>query len=164
MSQSNLPGFLLSLLLALVLQVVGLPDALSPFRPLALPMVLAYWSIYVPELPVLVAAWLLGLCCDVLWDAPLGQYALGLTTVTYAARKLASMLQVYPLWQGTLILVPVWAGYILLMFWIDGLTHHQGDALRRWLPLLSTSLLWPMAAGLLSLLRARRSSSRNLLH
>jgi rod shape-determining protein MreD len=163
MSQSNLPGFLLSLLLALVLQVVGLPDVIAPGRPLLLALTLAYWSVYAPEMPVLVAAWLLGLCCDVLYDTPLGQYALGLTAVTYAARKLASLLQVYPIWQGTLVMVPVWLGYILLMFWIDGLTHHQADAMRRWLPLLSTSLLWPVAVGLLSLLRSRRNS-RNLLN
>ena len=154
---SNPLVFLFSLLLALVLQVTALPDAVSPFRPLLLVMTLAYWAIYAPEMPALVAAWLLGLCCDVLYGAPLGQYALGLVTVAYVARRLSGTLLSFPLWQATLVLVPVWALYIFLMFWIDGLTHHPADPLRRWLPLISTSLLWPLAAGLLGSAGSRRN-------
>ncbi len=122
---SNPLVFLFSLLLALVLQMVQLPDAdRRPFRPLLLALTLAYWAVYAPEMPALLAAWLLGLCCDVLYGAPLGQYALGLVTVAYAARRLSDTLLAFPLWQATLALVPVWALYIFLMFWIDGLTHH----------------------------------------
>ena len=154
---SNPLGFLLSLVVALVLQVIALPDAVAPFRPLVLALTLAYWAVYAPEMPALLAAWLLGLCCDVLYGAPLGQYALGLVTVAYAARRLSDTLLAFPLWQATLALIPVWALYIFLMFWIDGLTHHPADPLRRWLPLIATSLLWPLIAGLLGDVRSRRS-------
>jgi len=152
-------AFILSLLLALLLQTIALPDAITPFRPLLLALTLGYWAVYAPDMPVLLAAWLLGLCCDVLYGAPLGQYALGLVTVAYAARSLGGTLLAFPLWQATLALIPVWALYIFLMFWIDGLTHHPANALRRWLPLLTTSLLWPLATSLLSGLRNRRSRS-----
>ena len=154
---SNPLVFLFSLLLALVLQMIALPDAVNPFRPLVLAMTLAYWAVYAAEMPALLAAWLLGLCCDVLYGAPLGQYALGLVTVAYAARRLSDTLLAFPLWQATLALIPVWALYIFLMFWIDGLTHHPADPLRRWLPLITTSLLWPLLAGLLGGMSSRRS-------
>jgi rod shape-determining protein MreD len=166
---SNFPLFVLSLLAALVLQVVGLPGVLDPFQPLWLPLVLGYWALFAGEMPVLFAAWLLGLCCDVLYNAPLGQYALGLVTVAFLVCTLRGTLLSFPLWQSTLALIPVWTVYIFLMFWIDGLIarhpsdwiralpHHSGDAVARWLPLLSTSLLWPLAAGLFGEARNRRS-------
>jgi rod shape-determining protein MreD len=154
---SNLAAFVFSLLLALLLQAVALPEAASPFRPLLLALTLAYWSIYTADMPVMVAAWLMGLCSDVLYGTPLGQYALGLTTVAYAARSLSGTVLAFPLWQSTLTLAPVWALYVFLMFWIDGLTHHPADPLRRWLPLVTTSLLWPLVAGLLGGIRTRRN-------
>ena len=165
----NLPGFLLSMVVALMLQVIGLPGVLDPFAPLWLPLALAYWALYAGEMPVLFAAWVLGLCCDVLYNAPLGQYALGLLTMTFVVCLMRGTLLAFPLWQKTLALIPVWSVYIFLMFWIDGmiarhpanwitaLPHHSGDPALRWLPLLSTSLLWPLAAGFLGELRTRRS-------
>jgi rod shape-determining protein MreD len=155
--EGNLLVFVLSLLLALLLQSIALPDVLTPFRPMLPALTLAYWAVYAPDMPVMVMAWLLGLCCDVLYGAPLGQYALGLVTVAFAARSLSGTLLAFPLWQATLALTPVWALYVFLMFWIDGLTHHPADPLRRWMPLLTTSLLWPLAAGLLGGIRSRRS-------
>jgi rod shape-determining protein MreD len=153
----NLLGFVLSLFVALLLQMIALPDVLAPFRPLWLPLTLGYWALYATELPVLLVAWLLGLCCDVLYGTPLGQYALGMVTVAYAVRRLRGTLLVFPLWQNMLALIPVWALYTFLMFWIDGLTHHPADPLQRWLPVLTTSLLWPLAVGLLGELRGRRN-------
>ncbi|MDR3416590.1 MAG: rod shape-determining protein MreD [Nevskia sp.] len=148
-------GFVLSLLLALVLQVVQMPDVVAPFWPLWLPLALAYWALYAPGMPVLLAGWLLGLCSDVLYDAPLGQYALGFVTVSYVAQRLRNTLAVFPLWQSTLIMVPVWALFAFLMFWIDGLTHHSADPLRRWLPVVTTSVLWPFTGAALGGLRGR---------
>jgi rod shape-determining protein MreD len=151
------PGFILSLMLALVLQTLELPEAAAPFRPLWLPLTLAYWALHAPALPVSLAAWLLGICCDVLYDAPLGQYALGLVTTVYVTQKLRSTLAVLPLWQSTLVMVPVWTLYTFLMFWIDGLTRHSAAPLGRWVPVLTTSLLWPFASSVLTGLRGRRA-------
>jgi len=152
-----------SLAAALVLQLVELPDAVAALRPLWLAMTLGYWALSSTSQPILPLAWLTGLCCDVLYDAPLGQHALGLVTVVYAVRKLRGTLIVFPLWQATLLLAPVWALYVFLMFWIDGLSDHPADLAARWLPLLTTTLLWPLAATLLSGLSARRSHRRAVL-
>jgi len=156
--RGNFPVFVLSLALALLLQALQLPDAIAAFRPMLLVLTLSYWALHDDDMPVLVAGWLLGLCCDVLYNAPLGQYALGLVTVSYFVRRFSGALQVYPMPQAMAMgLVPIWALYVFLMFWIDGLTHHHADPLRRWLPLLTTSLLWPLAALLLGSVRHHRS-------
>jgi rod shape-determining protein MreD len=159
MTRGSFPALLLSLLLALLLQLLAVPDAIAPLRPMWLPLMLGYWAMFAPETPVLATAWVAGLCCDVLYDAPLGQYALGMVTVAFLLRRLRGTLLVFPLWQATLALAPAWALYAFLMFWIDGLTHHSADAARRWLPVLTTTLLWPFAVGLLNgLLRPRNRS------
>jgi rod shape-determining protein MreD len=131
--------------------------------------------LYTTEVPVLMMSWVLGLCCDVLYGAPLGQYALGLLTLTFVVCLIRGSLLAFPLWQNTLAMVPVWTLYIFLMFWIDGLIarhpidwvnampHHSGDPALRWLPLLTTSLLWPLVAGLMGELRSHRDR-RGMLH
>src|SRR5579863_8677652 len=117
--------FSLSLGLALVLQMLPLPEVISGMRPLWLALTLGYWALFAPEQPVLFAAWVSGLCSDVLYQAPLGQYALGLVTVAFALRRLRGLLLVFPIWQSMLALAPVWALYAFMMFWIDGLNQHQ---------------------------------------
>lgn len=154
--------FALTLGLALVLQMVQLPDAISGVRPLWLALTLGYWALFAPEQPVIFAAWICGFCCDVLYHAPLGQYALGLVTVAFAVRRMRGLLLVFPIWQSMLALAPVWAGYTFMMFWIDGLNQHQSSASLRWLPVLTTTLLWPLAVGLLGTLRNRRGRRAGL--
>lgn len=146
-------GFLLSLLIGLLLQLIELPDALSAARPLWLPMILAYWALREPQLPTLVPAFLIGLMLDVLYAAPFGQHAVGLIAILYIVVRLRSFFVMFPLWQATLALIPAWALYCFLMFWIDGATHHQPEVWLRWLPALSTTLFWPLLWSTLELIR-----------
>lgn len=145
--------FLASLLLGLCLQLVVLPDSLSAARPLWLPMILAYWALREPHLPALLPAFLIGLMLDVLFVAPLGQHALGLVVLSYLVVRLRSFFIMFPLWQATLALVPAWALFCFLMFWVDGATRHAPDIWLRWLPAVSTTLLWPLLWSLMELFR-----------
>ncbi len=154
-------GFLASLVLALMLQVVDLPEWAALARPDAPLMIIGYWALYVPEAPAVAAAWLLGLCCDVLFSAPLGQHALGLVVAAVLIRRLAGIYTLFPIWQAGLALIPVWGLYAFLMFWIDGLTRHAADATLRWLPIASTTIAWPICAALLDTVRARRARRRS---
>ena len=149
--------YVLSLLVALVLQLFVLPDALAGLRPAWVALTLAFWACKTPEVPVLIPAWLMGLCFDVIYDSPMGQYALGLAMVAFIVRRLAGFLDNVALWQQVLVLAPVWGLYEFLMFWIDGLTRHSADIQLRWLPVLSTTLVWPLVRWLLEGFRTRRS-------
>lgn len=153
--------FLGSLLLALMLQIVQLPDWAALARPVWPLLVIGYWALYAPTAPAILAAWLIGLCCDVLLNATLGQHALGLVVAAVLIRRLRGVYILFPIWQAALALAPVWALYVFLMFWIDGLTRHTADATLRWLPILSTTLVWPIFAGLLDSFRASRTRKRN---
>lgn len=145
--------YLLSLIAGLCLQLVELPDALSAARPLWLPMILAYWALREPQLPALLPAFVVGIAMDVLFSAPLGQHALGLVALIYIVVRLRSFFIMFPLWQATLALIPAWALFCFLMFWIDGATQHAPEVWLRWLPALSTSLLWPLLWSLMEIFR-----------
>lgn len=144
MTRSPHARFWASLLIAFLLQLVALPDAIAVARPLWVPVVLAYWALEEPRVPSLLAAFLCGLLLDVLYNAILGQHALGLVLLIYTVIRLRGVFVLFPLWQSTVALAPAWAGYCLLMMLIDDLSRHRADLLLRWLPALSTTLFWPL--------------------
>ena len=146
-------GFLGSLVLALILQLIELPNLLAAARPMWLPLLLAYWALREPRISALVPAFIFGLAMDILFGAALGQHALGLVVVVYFVERLRGIFILFPLWQATLALIPAWALYAFLMFWVDGILRHQADTWLRWLPVVSTSLFWPLVYTVMELLR-----------
>lgn len=147
-------GFFASLLLALLFQLIQLPELLAAARPMWVPLVLAYWALREPRISTLFPAFAAGLTLDVLFGTTLGQHSLGLVLVVYIVERLRSIFILFPLWQATFALIPAWALYSFLMFWVDGATRHTPEIWLRWLPVLSTSLLWPLLWSLMELLRA----------
>lgn len=150
--------FGVSLLLALLLQLVVLPDPLGAARPLWLPLIIAYWALMEPRVPILLVSFLCGLVSDVLFSTVLGQHALGLVLLAYIVSRMRPIFILFPLWQSTLALIPAWLLYTYLMFWIDASTNHQADIWLRWLPLISTTLFWPMVYVLMESVRTREDA------
>lgn len=148
-------AYAFSLLAAVMLQLVKLPDFLTATRPLWLPLMLSYWALTEPRVSTLLGGFVLGIIADVLFGAVLGQHALGLVMVAYLVQKLRPLFFMFPLWQATLGLIPVWLIYSVMMFWVDGSTEHRADPLLRWLPLVSTTLFWPLIYTMLELLMRR---------
>lgn len=158
MSSFRSPGglFTLSVLVALCLQFMPLSPAFSVARPLWLAMVLGYWALYGPNVSVIAAAALLGLASDTLYDTPLGQHVLGLALLVYTLIRLRAVLGLYPVWQVTLLLLPAWGLYCLLMFVLDGMARHPSDGLGRFLPAATSMLCWPLVMLVLDALRGKR--------
>ena len=76
-----------SLVATLALASVPLPDAVAPFRPDWVAVVLLYWSLMAPRhFSLLTAVWM-GLALDTLTGALLGQNALALLVIVYLAEK-----------------------------------------------------------------------------
>ena len=144
MSRVPYRRFWLSLLVALFLQLVALPEAIAAARPLWVPLVLVYWALVEPRVPSLICAFLLGIALDVLYNTVLGQHAMGFVLLVFFMARLRGVIILFPLWQSTVALVPAWAVYCLLMTMIDDISRHRADVWLRWLPAMSTPLFWPM--------------------
>lgn len=157
MTKTPHASFWSSLLLALFLQLVQLPDTIAAARPLWLPLMLVFWALADPRLPTLLAAFMLGIVLDVLHNTLMGQHAAGFLLLVYFVSRLRGVFILFPLWQSTLALIPAWTGYCLLMAAIDNLALHRADTWLRWLPALSTTLFWPLVFTLMDSRRRHRS-------
>lgn len=149
MSRIPFRRFWLSLLAALFLQLVALPDAVAAARPLWIPLMLVYWALAEPRLPSLLLAFVLGIALDVLYNTVLGQHAMGFVLLVFFMARLRAVFVLFPLWQSTIALIPAWAAYCLLMTMIDDISRHRADVWLRWLPALSTTLFWPLVHSVL---------------
>lgn len=145
-----------SLLLALLLGVVPLPDWLQPLRPYWLALVLAYWLLEVPDRVGLGVAFGLGLLADLAFGGLLGEQALRLVVLAFIMERFRPRLRFFLMSQQALTL-----GVLLLNDRvISGVVHVvmgvPQPAPAYWLAPLLGMLLWPPLHLLLDSLRLRR--------
>jgi len=136
-----------SLLLALVAQVLPLPEWLSLVRPSFVALVVIYWSVYAPHAGGIFAPWLAGLSLDVFKGEVLAQNALAIALIAYITMTLHQRLRNQTLVQQSLFVflmllvneVVVWA----IEGWSGG---HTTSTAWRWIQPMIGAMLWPFIA------------------
>lgn len=147
-----------SLLLALVLGLLPLPDLLQPFRPYWLGLVLAYWVIEAPERAGLGLAFICGVAADLVFGGVLGEQSLRLVVMAFILQRFRAQLRFFPLSQQALAV-----GGLLLNDRVIAAGVHlvarqpQLPASYWWAPLIGM-LLWAPLFLLLDGLREGRKS------
>jgi rod shape-determining protein MreD len=132
----------ISVLVALLLGLLPLPDLLAPFRPYWLALVVAYWVIEKPDSAGLGFAFICGLLADLAIGGVLGEQALRLTVMAFILDRFRARLRFFPLSQQSLAI-----GVLLLNDRIVSAAIHlalgepQLPGLFWWAPVLS-ALLW----------------------
>jgi len=147
----------LSVLVALVLQIVPLPSQVDVYRPDWVLVVLAYWSMALPHRVNVGVAFLTGVAMDVLVGTTLGIHSLGLSFSVYILAANYQRLRNYSVWQQAIIIGLMSSLYHLMTFWVQHLLtdiYFQVDYL--W-PVLTSMVLWPWVFWLLR--RTRRQFS-----
>lgn len=91
-----------SVVLALLLGLVPLPQPLQPFRPYWLGLVVAYWVIEDNERVGLTFAFCIGLVADLAFGSVLGEQALRLTVMVFILQRFRSQLRFFPVAQQAL--------------------------------------------------------------
>lgn len=146
---------LASMIAALMLAIVPLPEWANPYRPDWVVLTLIYWSIALPRGYSVGTAWLLGILLDIAYGTLLGQHALALALVTYITVKFHLQLRVFPVSQMTGTVLALLALYQFVLFWINGIAGIYPDAVIYWGPVASGTLLWPVVALVLGGIRYR---------
>ncbi len=147
-----------SLLLALLLGLVPLPDTLQPLRPYWLALVLAYWVLEAPDRIGLGMAFMLGLVADLAFGGLLGEQAMRLVILTFILDRFRPRMRFFPLSQQAVAI-----GGLLLNDRVVGLAIHLvlGAVQLPWTywvaPLLGM-LLWAPLYLVLDALRLNRRS------
>lgn len=146
---------LLSLLVALSLEVTPLPGDLAAWRPPWLVLTMIYWALAYPRRYGLALAWFAGLVLDILKGGVLGQHALAMTVATWLTLHLHLRLRLFPIWQQTMAIGVLVATHQFLVFWVDGMTAGAELSWQRAAPTLAAMLAWPILVAVLDGLRGR---------
>ncbi|MCB1644113.1 MAG: rod shape-determining protein MreD [Pseudomonadales bacterium] len=147
MRANSLWIIVLSFFVALVLQVLPMPDLLPMetgyLRPHWVALVLIYWIIALPHRIGLIIAWLLGLLMDVLLGSLLGQHAIALIIVAYIASSLYQRLRMFAVWQQSLIVFGIIGIDRLVNFWIQSIVGQSEWSSWYLLSPFVSALVWP---------------------
>lgn len=145
----------LSFVAALILSVVPMPEPFDAGRPMWLAMVVAYWVMALPHRVGLLTAWVAGLATDVLFGELFGQNALVLVMVAWLVLLLYQRIRRFPLWQQSLVMLPVLGIAQMVSLWLSSLVGNRPPTLLYLLPALVSTVLWPWVFTVLRLLRRR---------
>ena len=135
-----------TIIVALMLMVVPLPDGAKPFRPDWATLTLIYWAMTMPRTWSVGSAWIVGIVLDVAQGTILGQHALALSVVVFVTVKFHLLMRVFPMQQLAATVFALLALYQFLLFWINGVAGVDAPAIAYWAPVLSGTLLWPVVS------------------
>ncbi len=138
-----------TIVVALMLMVIPLPDGTEPFRPDWVTLTLIYWAMMMPRTWSVGSAWIVGIVLDVAQGTILGQHALALSAVVFVTVKFHLLARVFPMQQLAATVFALLALYQFLLFWINGVAGIDAPAISYWAPVLSGTLLWPVVMVLL---------------
>jgi rod shape-determining protein MreD len=151
-----------TLVLALLLNLLPLADTALMLRPDFLAVVLLYWCIQAPRYVGVGIAWFMGLLMDVGDATVFGQHALAYAFLAYAAEYFRRRVLRFPLWQQAVqvaVLLALCSALVLLVRVVGG------SPLPPWtyfVSALSGAALWPIASVLLQMPQRPVRSSATL--
>jgi rod shape-determining protein MreD len=138
-----------TVIIALILAVLPLPRWMDIARPYLLLLLVIYWSLSAPRIAGLMFAWLCGLAIDLLKGTTLGQHALAFLVVSFLTHKFQLRIRIFPLSQQTLTVLSLLFIYEVLVWYTDGVLGYPVTTWARWIPVLTSTLLWPVLVGIL---------------
>lgn len=147
----------ISLVVAMALMLVPLPDWAQPYRPEWIILALIYWSMALPRDIGVGIAWISGLCVDAIQGAILGQHALGFVVTVYIAIYLHARIRNYPLHQQALSVGMILLPYMAISLWIPGIVGENPKPWLYWASVITSALVWPCV--FLGLRAIRRAAS-----
>src|SRR5262245_18410128 len=109
-----------SLLIALILALLPMPDWTIWWRPAWVLMVLIYWAMITPYQVGVGTAWFMGLIVDLLNGTLLGEHALAFTIVIYFVSKMHIRLRISPMLQQGMSIFVFILLYQFIIYCIQG--------------------------------------------
>jgi rod shape-determining protein MreD len=146
---------LVTIIFALMLMVVPLPDWAAPFRPDWVALTLIYWAMMMPRTWSVGSAWIIGILLDVAQGTILGQHALALCLIVFITVRFHLLMRVFPLQQLAATVFAILALYQFILFWINGVAGIDVPAVDYWGPVITGTLFWPVVLLVLRGVRVR---------
>ncbi|WP_299007248.1 rod shape-determining protein MreD [uncultured Shewanella sp.] len=145
----------LSFLVAMLFQIMPLPEGVAVWRPDWLLLVMTYWAMALPHRYNILTAWVLGLLLDILLGATLGLRSLGMSIVIYGVVLHFQRLRNFPIWQQSLFVAAEVAVYQLVVFWLQFVVDGAKFELSLLFPAVSSLFLWVWVFWILRRMRRK---------
>ena len=143
LNSQGLSVIFFTLLGALVLTLLPMPDWTIWLRPAWVLLVLIYWCMELPYRINVGIAWCMGIILDVLNGTLLGEHALALTVVIYLVTRMHSRLRMFPLMQQGLSVFFLVLTYEGILYCIQGFLGEPPHEWLYWFAPVTSMLLWP---------------------
>lgn len=144
-----------TVVLALLLMLLPLPDALVALKPYWPALVLVYWALESNDIVSLGLAFAVGLGADVIDGVMLGEQALRLTVMIFIVMRFRARLRFFPMWQQALAVFALLLNDRVIEVALRGFAGHPLPPLVFWLEPFIGALVWPFLFLLLDDVRAR---------
>ena len=154
-ARANAVLFWSSVVLCFLLQLMPLPQALLPFKPYWLALILVYWALETPERVGLGLAFAVGLIGDALTGELLGEQALRLCILCFIILRFRSRLRFFPMWQQSLAVFVLLLNDRVVLLMIRACAGEPSPPAAFWLAPIAGMLAWPWLFLLFDDLRAR---------
>lgn len=144
-----------SVVLALLLTIIKLPDPFNAFKPFWLGILVIYWALEAPERMSLGLAFVIGLTGDVLAASLLGEHALRLVIIAFIVARLRARMRFFPVPQQSLAVLALLVNDRIVMLMLRAFAGEGMPVWTFWIGPLVGMLLWPWLFLALDLVRAR---------
>ena len=150
-----------TMIIALMLVMLPLPEWAQSIRPDWVALVMIYWIMALPENVGVTIAWIFGLLLDVTQGAILGQHAMGMVVVGYLVLLEYQRIRVFSLVQQSLVIFVLLLIKQLLVLWVSGIVGQAPqDVISYFLPSLIGAIIWPWLFVMLRDIRRRFTLSK----
>jgi rod shape-determining protein MreD len=149
-----------SLVGALMLAIIPLPDSVSAFRPDWVAAVLLYWCLIEPRRYGLLTAFWMGIALDTLSGTLLGQHSLALLVIVYLSQRFYLRIRAFPASQVALLVIALLGLYEFILFWIDGIGQRTVPLIERWGPVVTGGMLWLLVLAIVE--RGRQAAQARM--
>jgi len=139
----------LTVVIAMVLMILPLPESIRLFRPEFVLLVLMYWVMALPRKVSVGYAWIVGILVDIMMGSYLGVTAFSYALVIYLTARFHLQLRQFPVWQQALIILSL----VLIVHIVAVLVSPQIVNWYLWLPAISSMIVWPLNYALLRSVR-----------
>lgn len=141
---------ILTLLIAMILEILPLPMKLLWIQPQWVFVVLVFWISHSPLLVGVGVSFMVGVLLDLLKGTLLGEYAFVFCIISYLLIKFHPHLRSLPMWQQCLMIFLLSMLSLSLRYWIMGLIGWPPFTWSYWLSAITTPIAWPILSGLLN--------------
>lgn len=146
----------ITVLIAVVLTLLPLPQAVLIFWPNLALLTVLYWSTMAPAIGGVLVGFAAGLALDVLGGVQLGQHAFAFSLLTYLAIKLHLLTRSKPIFEQAIFVLLGLTLFEGILWAIDGFSSRSTGTWLRWMHVPVGAILWPIVVGLLGRLHSPR--------